>query len=237
MRNIFRAAKYQLMLFKQLSLMCLSIIVLNILISVTVTYLFPGSGVSAGSSDLIAVIWIFVLGLSAFTPSFKFMLANAVSRKSLFWANILSMAIVSTGWAVAVTLVLSFISRMNIKIIVLYTLLFKDNSAAGAFVWFIGVFFLLIVLGWFINMVYYRSSKLMAYAISFVPFILLGLLTIINQTTDGKLFDSIIKFIVTAMGFSGSIPNPYIGSFSMLLFTVIICAFNYLLIRKAQIKE
>jgi len=46
-----------------------------------------------------------------------------------------------------------------------------------------------------------------------------------------------INFIVTAMGFSGSIPNPYIGSFSMLVLTVILSAFNYLLIRKAQIKE
>jgi hypothetical protein len=38
------------------------------------------------------------------------------------------------------------------------------------------------------------------------------------------------------MGFSGSIPNPYVASFSMLICTVIICGFNYLLIRKAETK-
>lgn len=237
MRNIYRATKYQVMMFKQQSLICLAIIVLNILISVTFTYLFPGSGVSAGSSDLITFIWIFILGLSSFTSSFKLMLANAVSRKSLFWANILSMATISVVWAVAVTLLLSFIDRMYIKIIVLYTLLYKNTSAIGTLVWFIGAFYLLMMLGWFTSMLYYRSSKPMAYVISLAPFIFSGLLTIINQSTNGKLFDSIINFFVTAMGFSGSLPNPYIGSFSLLLFTVIICAFNYLLIRKAQIRN
>lgn len=237
MSNIFRATKYQLMIFKPQSLLCLSIIAANILIAVTVTYLFPASGISAGSSDLIAFISLFILGLLSFKPSFRFMLANAVSRKSLFWANILSMAILSVVLAVTITLVLSLISRMNIKVFVLFTLFYKSTSTTATVVWFIGIFFLLAVLGWFINMVYYRSSKPMAYAISFVPFILFGLLTILNQTSHGKLFESILNFMVRVMGFSGSVPNPYIGSFSMLLLTVIICAFNYLLIRKAQIKE
>ncbi|HBP64017.1 MAG TPA: hypothetical protein DD730_07050 [Desulfosporosinus sp.] len=237
MSNIFRATKYQLMMFKPQALLCLAIIAANILISVTVTYLFPGSGVSAGSSDLIAFIWIFILGLLSFKPSFKFMLANAVSRKSLFWANIFSMAILSVALAVVVTLVLTFINRMHIDIIVLYTQLYGDNGPTSSVVWFISVFYLLIVIGWFINMVYYRSSRRMAYAISFAPFVISGLFIAINQTTHGKLFESIIRIIVTAMGFSGNIPNPYFGSFSMLLLTVIICAINYRLIRKMQIKE
>ncbi|MGV8984498.1 hypothetical protein [Clostridium sp.] len=236
MSNIFRATKYQLMTFKLPSLICLSIIALNILISITVTYLFPGSGVSAGSSDLVTFIWIFILGLVTFISSFKFMIANAVSRKSLFWANILSMAIASIAWAVIITLILSIIKIMNINIFVIYRLLYNNYSVMSTIVWFITVFYLLIVVGWFISMAYYRSSKRMAYLISFAPFVLSGLLTIINQSTNGKLFESIIKFIVAAMGFSGSIPNPYIASFSMLTCVVIICGFNYLLIRKAEIK-
>lgn len=237
MSNILRATKYQLAMFIPQSLSCLLILAINILISITVTNLFPGSGISAGSSDLIVLIWILILGLSFFIPSFKFILSNAVSRKSLFWANILSLAIVSVIWAGVLTIVLSLISKMNIKVIVLYNLFYKDNSTMGTMFWFIGIFFLLATLGWFITMVYYRSSKRMSYAISFSPFILSGLLTIINQSTNGKLIDAFINFFITAMGFSGNIPNPYIGSFSMLLLTVIICSFNYLLIRKAQIKD
>jgi len=236
MNSIIRATKYQLTMFIPQSLLCISIIVLNILISITVSYLFPGSGISAGSSDSVAIIWIFIIGLISFTPSFKFMLSNSVSRKSLFWANIISMSILSVALATVVTILLWLVSRMNIKIIVLYTLIYKNNSVIGIFIWLIGVFFLLIILGWFINMVYYRSSKGMAYVISFSPFILSGLIIIINLTTNGKLFDYIIKFIVTAMGFSGSIPNPYVGALSMLIFAAIICIFNYLLIRKAEIK-
>lgn len=237
MGTIFKATKYQLTFFRAQSWICLSIIALNILISVTVSSLLPGTDVSVGSSDMIAIIWIFILGLVSFVPSFKFMLANAVSRKSLFWANIFSMAIISVAWAAALTLVLSFINKMHLKMIVVYPLFYKDSSTMGTVVWFSGTFFLLIVLGWFITMAYYRSSKRMMYAISLAPFILSGILTVINQTTGGKLFDSIIKFIVTAMGFSGSVPNPYIGSVSMLLFAGIICALNYLLIRKAQLKD
>ena len=236
MSNIFRATKYQLMTFKSQSLMCLSIIALNILISITVTYLFPGSGIYAGSSDFIAFIFIFILGIKIFITSFKFMLANAVSRKSLFWANILSMAIVSIAWAVILTLILSIIIRMNVKIFVIYTLIYNNYSLISTIVWFSTIFCLLIVIGWFISMAYYRSSKRMSYLISFAPFVLSGLLIIINQSTNGKLFESIIKFIVVAMGFSGSVPNPYIASFSMLTCIVITCFFNYLLIRKAEIK-
>ena len=151
MSNVLKATKYQLMMYKPQSLICLSILAFNILISIIVTHLFPGSGIAAGSSDLVAFLWIFILGLVSFVPSFKFMLANAVSRKSLFWANILSMAIVSVVFAVIFTVVLSLISWMNIKIIVIYTLLYKNSSVMGTVVWFIGIFFLLIVLGWFIN--------------------------------------------------------------------------------------
>ncbi|MFA6808358.1 MAG: hypothetical protein WCR27_05135 [Eubacteriales bacterium] len=237
MGTIVKATSYQLTLFRSQSWICLAIIVLNILISVTVSYLFPSSGISAGSSDMIAVIWIFILGLLSFAPSFKFMLANAVSRKSLFWANIFSMVILSVAWAVAMTLVISFINRMNLKMIVVYPLIYKGSSTMGTVVWFSGMFFLLIVLGWFITMAYYRSNKLMIFVISLAPFVIAGLFTIINQMTGGKLFDFMINFIVTAMGFSGSIPNPYIGSFSMLVITVILCVLNYLLIRKTQIKE
>jgi len=237
MNNIFKATKYQLTMFILQSLVCLSIIAVNMLISVTVSYLFPGRGISAGSSDLIAFIWIFILGILVFISSFKFMLANAVSRKSLFWSITLSMAILSVTWAVIVTLIISFISKMNIKIIVLYNIFYKGSSAMGTVAWFIGIFYLIVVIGWFINMIYYRSSRRMAIAISFSPFILSGILTIINQSINGKLFNYIIKFIMAAMGFSGSTPNPYIASVSMLLMAVVICGFNYLLIRKTQIKQ
>lgn len=237
MSNILSATKYQLTFFKSQSLLCISIIAFNILISLAVTYLFTGSGVSAGSSDVVAIIWIFIMGVLSFSASFKFMLANAVSRKSLFWANILSMVITSATWAVVITLVLSLISKLQLQAIVLYPVFYKDNSILGAIVWFFGIFFLLIVLGWFITMVYYRSSKRMAYAITLAPFILSGLLLIINQETSGKLFDSMSQFYMSAMGFSDSLPNPYIASFSMLLLALIICAFNYLLIRRAQIKD
>ncbi|HEY5562299.1 MAG TPA: hypothetical protein VIK72_11200, partial [Clostridiaceae bacterium] len=112
---------------------------------------------------------------------------------------------------------------------VMYIQLYKDNTAIGAAIWFFVALFLLLVLGWFISMLYYRSSKQMAFVISLAPFVMSGLLTIINQATKGALFDSMINFVVTAMGFSGNIPNPYIGSISMLLISVIICVFNYLL--------
>ena len=237
MSNILKATKYQLMMFIPPSLVCLSIMALNLLISVTVSYLFPGSGVSAGSSDLIAFIWIYIIGILFFIPSFKFMIANAVSRKHLYWANIFSILILSVAWALIITLLISFVSQMNIEIMVLYNMFYKESSAMGTLAWFIGLFYLLIIMGWFTNMIYYRSSRRMAYVISFSPFILSGLLTLINQSTNGKLFNYILKFIVSAMGFSGSTPNPYIASGSMLLMAVVICGFNYSLIRKVQIKQ
>lgn len=238
MSNIFKATRYQLSTFKLTSIICLAAIIFNIMISVIITYLFKDSNLYAGISDMIAYITMFNLGIVFFKPSFKFLLANGISRKSLLKANILSITILSVVWGIIVALILWLIKILDIKIIMMYPLFYTKGNLFGDFVWLTSAFFLLITLGWFINMLYYRSSKPMRLAISFTPFILLSALSFVNKLINGQLFSSIGTFFSKAMGFTGNgYPNPYFASLNMLLFAVMLGGFNYLLIRRAEIRE
>lgn len=240
MENIFKVTKYQLMFFKIQTAICFSVIAFNILISVVVGYLIDaqnaGSRSSAGSTDIIALTWIFILGLCCFKPSFKFLLANGVSRKRFFWGNIYCLAIVAGLWAVILTL-LCVLARMFTRITVLYELLYENLNPIHAVVWTFAALFLLAVLGWCINMLYYRSTKRLKYAVTLAPFVLYGLLTVINQATGGILLRSISQFLIAAMGFSAGARSSYIGALTMLLFAAVICSLNFLLLRKAQLKD
>ena len=159
-----------------------------------------------------------------------------IQYSSLNCSTIPFMAILSASWTVGVIFFTS-ISRPFTKINVLYEILYKNSNVFRAAFWVFAVLFLVAILGWFINMLYYRSNKKMKAVVTFAPFALSGLLTFIHNATGGRLMGTLLKYFVAAMGFSSDTPNPYTGALSMLLFAAILCSFNFLLIRKAQIKD
>ena len=240
MRHISKVVKFQLLNFKKQTLTCFSIIVLNIMISLVVSHFMQseidGSNVSVGSIDIVAFIWIFILGIGFFKPSFKYMLSNGISRKKFFLASIQCFLIVAAGWSIAITL-LTIISRRYTNIFMLYELLYKNLSALSLIAWMFAAFFLLSIFGWFINLIYYRSGSRVKLLISFFMFALAPLLLFFNIISSGIIFNAMAQFFIVTMGFSTNFPNPYIGTLSMLIFAMIICGFNFLLIRKAQVKE
>ena len=240
MLYISKVVKYQLLSLKNQTLTCFSIITLNILISFIVSYFLTsaidGSNVKIGSIDIVALIWIFILGTSFFKPSFKFMLSNGVSRKRFFVANINCFAIIAAVWSIAVTL-LSIISRRYTNIIVLYETLYNNLNGLSFAIWMFAAFFMLAILGWFINIIYYRSGKGLKLFISFSMFAIGPLLLLFDILTSGLIFKGIAQFFIITMGFSSDFPNSYIATLSMLIFAIVLCSFNFLLIRKAQIQD
>lgn len=240
MSHFNKVVKFQLMSLKKQTLTCFSIIALNILISFVVSHFMlseiDGSNVSVGSIDIVAFIWIFILGIGFFKPSFKYMLSNGISRKKFFFANIHCFLIVAAGWSITVML-LTIISRRYTNIFMLYETLYKNLNALSLTVWMFAAFFLLAILGWFINIIYYRSGNKLKLLISFVLFAISPLLIFFNILSSGKIFSAMAEFFIVTMGFSSSLPNPYIGTLSMLILASIFCVFNFLLIRKAQVKD
>jgi hypothetical protein len=93
------------------------------------------------------------------------------------------------------------------------------------------LYFILILLGWFIALSYYRSSVPAKWAISLAPFVLFGLSRVVNAVSPGIIFELLAtirrEYLVTAWSAAGSI----------LAFSVILAGLVYLLIRRAPLKD
>jgi hypothetical protein len=240
MGNILKITKFHLLtLFKGQSITFVATLLLNVLISVVVTNLVkagkPDANATAGSLDPVALVWMFALGIVFFAQSFKFMLSHGVSRRRFFFAAGFSLASMAAIWAIVVT-VFVVVSRMFTRIWVVFDLLYRDRDAMSMVTWEFAALFLFAVLGWFIYLVYYVSGLKTKYVITAAPFVLAPLLVLFNIMADGRIFHAIGQFFTTIMGFSSSIPNPYIGTLSLLLMAVIFGGAIFLLIRRAQVK-
>jgi hypothetical protein len=239
MSNILKITKFHLLtLFKGQSYIFIATILLNILISVVVTHLVAPNNTNAigGSTDPVALIWIFVLGIIFFSQGFKFMLSHGVSRKRVFIASSISLAVMAVIWSLLVTLFVT-ISRMFTNIIAIYELLYRNRAPVSMATWEFAALLLFAVLGWFIYLIYYISGRKTKYLITAAPFVLVPLLMLFNIMAEGKIFYAIGRFFINIMGFASSTPNPYIGALSMLVTAVIFCGAIFLLIRRAQIKD
>ena len=85
-------------------------------------------------------------------------------------------------------------------------------------------------------MLYYQSNSLMKVVISILPVFLIIFVSAISTSLDGKVYREIGDFLLLIFGFKNG-DNSYIGALSMVVFTGIISAVNYLLVRKAPIKD
>lgn len=93
------------------------------------------------------------------------------------------------------------------------------------------------MLGYCITLIYYRSNKILKYAVSVTPALLLFVLVpALDRFTNGLLIIKLAKFMTTIMGFGQTI-NPYIAMISFIAGFGILALFSFLLIRRAVIKQ
>jgi hypothetical protein len=71
--------------------------------------------------------------------------------------------------------------------------------------------------------------------ISFAPVLLVILLVMLNNVTEGALGISIIKSLTVVLGFTNN--NPYTAALSFLVATAGVLGLCYLLIRRIAIKD
>ncbi|MBS4008351.1 MAG: hypothetical protein KGZ45_08000 [Clostridium sp.] len=237
MSKTSKIVKYQLArpYLQGQTLLCFSVIFLSIILSFVVQRFFAGTRENGvGSTDPIALIWIFIIGLiSVFGCDFKYLLSQGISRKTFFRAVTLTYIIFAAIWAIGVTFFVMIAAEIT-RIQVLYQIIYRNLDVPGVITWLFAALLLLLMLGWFIALVYLSSDKRTRYIVSLAPFIMFGMLSALNQAAGGVVFQAVLAILTAVMGLSTPVPNPYIAALSMLLVTALLCGCNFLLIRRAQ---
>jgi hypothetical protein len=216
-------------------IIAVAILLLNLLISIAVIRLVNASR-PAGSNDMTVLVWIFILGLIFFAPSFKYLLSQGMSRRRLFLAMSSSIALLAAAFAILSTIFYA-ISLKVAKIMMLYEVIYHDQSIINVLIWEFAALLFLGVLGWLIGLVYYRSDRKTQLVVTFTPLVLASLLIFFNALVDGGIGRGVWDFLKIVMGFTFSIPNSFMGAASMTVAAAIMGIPIWLLLRRAQIKD
>lgn len=212
---------------------------------ITMVWIFLGVLVSAGRNnsgngammnglDASTAIFLFIAGLNCFKANYKFMSASGVSRKRFFRGNTLALLGIA-GLATIVDSALVFVFRTFMNYHQIYEQLYRNTHLFSGMAWLFFVYTAAITLGWLITMLYYRSGKQLKLVISLAPAVLFIGLGALNSLTGGSIFSAIARFTVGFWGLESM--NPYVAAFNLSLFTALLGAFIFLLVRKAPIKN
>ncbi len=222
--------------FKGQLITAAAVLLLHLFISIAVVRLVKTQGATGGSNDVIMLVWMFVLGLVLFTPGFKYVLSQGISRKKFFLALSVSLTLLAAAFAVLSTVFYALAQKFG-NIWMLYHVMYRNEAIVGVLTWEFATFLFFGILGWLICLVYYVSGRKTKWMVTLTPFVLISLLTFFNILTDGRIVRSIWDFFVAIQGLSVAHPNSYIGMASMLAGAVILSGPIFLLMRRVQIKD
>jgi hypothetical protein len=236
MGNVTKIIKFYFVNLVNLQIIvCAAVLLLHLLISLAVINLANTEG-PAGVNDGVVICWMVIMGLIMFTPGFKYVLSQGVSRKRFFLAMSLNIVILAAILALLST-IFYVITLQIANVWMIYVLIYHNQSIPGIIAWEFALLLFLGLLCWFICLVYYVSDRKTKFLVSILPFVLASLLILFNALVNGAIGNAIGQFFITAMGLSGAAPSQYIGMASMLAASVIISVPIFLLLRRAQVKD
>jgi hypothetical protein len=236
MDKMIKIAKfYFINSFKGQLLIAAAVLLFHLLLSVTIINLVTVSG-TAGSNDVIVMVWIFVLGLVIFTPSFKYLLSQGVSRRRFFTAMSASTALLAAAFALLSTIFYA-INLKIARVMMIYEFIYPNHNIFSILVWEFAVLLFLGMLGWCIRLVYYQSDRNTKLIVTFAPFVAVSLLIFFNILVEGRIGRGVWDFLKVIMGLTMTSPNSFIGAASMLAGAAALSIPIFLLIRRAQIKD
>ena len=203
------------------------------------------------------MITIFVVGLNSFKENFKFFSANGVSRKTQLCSTIASLGILSAVFALIDTIngiIFTHVMVYRPMLVQAYGPRYGyaldvypySNSSpvltaqilAEDFLWLLCTCFFVSMVGLWITTLFYRMNRGLKIAVGIaVPVLLLNGLPFLDELYFGGAFvKALANAARAAWGLSGGY-NPYIGMFSMLVFSGIFAALTFLLARRAALKK
>ncbi len=250
-RALKASIQYRLRDYRQALLIMYLCVYLLFLFSICLRNFNVRSNVTFSSMESVTAITIFVLGLNSFKEYFKFFSANGVSRRTMFFSAVSSLAILSAVFSLIDTINEVIFSKLISTFYPFFALLYGERyHLEGArsvnltpqillehFLWFAFLYFVLSLVGLFITTAYYRMNKPLKIIVSIaVPLFLLNGGNFMNDAISESIsrsFDSVVRAM---LGFSNG-SNPYIAMLSMFLLAAVFAAFAYLLARRADVKK
>lgn len=202
--------------------------------------------------EVSTVIFIFVCGLNSFKSNFYFAKSNGVSRKTFIKGLLISSVPIALVMSI-IDIIINRINNIFIKNPTFYDMAYGNsvgyiskiydgswvqsnspNTIFNTILFQFSLCLLAYVIGIVINMIYYRANKYVKVLVSAIPvalIILKGNLSMRNPSLTLR----INEFTNYIFGFNPS--NVFACITTFLVFTVVLSAIAFLLIRKATIKE
>ncbi len=225
MHKVLKVQNYSELFYTIIFLVSLSTAVLSIKGSEEAT--FGGLGTAT-------VIFMFVSGLVCFKASFKFMMANNVSRKKFYYGNMAALVTIAAFMAMVDTVLNGILSRV-IPYESLVVQLYGTSTHLAEFLWSFGLYAFSVCLGLLITTIYYRANRIMKIVVSVIPFVIGVLFGYIDGQTGRVASRALSGFIGRAMGFTAN--NAYFGAFSFVAGTAVLLWASFILIRRAPVKD
>lgn len=251
--NLKSAVKYQVLDGKvAIPVFYLVVLCVMALLLVSTSDLGPGGYVNIGGFEMGTIIFLFILGLNAFRETFRMMIQNGVSRKTMFLSFVILALVLPLGMSCLNEILLGigkamtsgndnvtlqsafeqiyaprYIENLGTMQVVLEGLLFTICVSAAA-----------MMLGYFITTMYYRLNKAGRIAVSVgVPAILIIGLPIFDAVvTGGAIYRALGQLTLFAMGGPNGY-NPYYAMVSSLIAFALLAGLSWMLVRRAVVKD
>lgn len=211
-----------------------------------------GGIITMSGVEISTVIFLFVCGLNSFKSNFYFAKSNGISRKTFIKGLLISSIPIALVMSI-IDIIINRINNIFIKNPTLYDINYGEllghigsvydgnwiqsnslNTIFNTILFQFSLCLLAYVIGIVINMIYYRANKYVKVLVSVIPvafIILKGNLSMRNPSLTLR----INEFTNYIFGFNPS--NVFVCITTFLVFTVVLSAIAFLLIRKAVIKE
>lgn len=235
MNRVLSFAKYQLADYRKAVLIFYSVIAALAVIMIATSRQSSGQSSLSGAS----IVFVFALGLNCFKTSFLFSQANNISRKTFYWATLVSLVALSVIMGLVDFALDSYMNRLPIyqgffEQIYFGKIYFQQiyvEASLAKILWSMAVLTFAGSLGWLITMLYYRSSTLLKVVISISPVVFLTLITFFDLLTAGRLGNSLLVFLAKSLGL-GLTSTPYPAILSFTLGSAVLWTLNYFLMYK-----
>lgn len=218
-------------------------VIFGLMISAALNSAFSSDTITVGGLDGASLIFIFVVGL-IFAESFKMLLQNGCSRKTIFLSFIFSTFSMAAFMALVDSmtgLLMNIVTNYESGFFQIYGARYLSMQAAQPFfeglLWYVTAYTMMAMIGFFITNLYYRMGKLLKILVSVgVPVFFVIILPMLNNLTGGAISVGIKNFFDFAWGFSHGF-SPYFSMVSTTIFSAILGGLAYLLIRRAVPKQ
>lgn len=229
-KNKFLAVgQYQLYRSWQYTVMLGLILLLNLILGI----IFKKSGITGGSTDIITFIFAPILGNELFRIVFRFSIFNGSSRKTYLLSSMLTILLTSAVWTV-MTGIIIILSKKFATNIIIFPMIFSAGLVA-MFTWIFAVSLALICFGWLVSILFNVLSKNAKLIVMFAGIIIGTIFSLLNV-----YFDSFASFagrmFGLLLGITENFVSAYLSAVMFLILAAVLVLFNWLLIRRLEIK-